>query len=266
MNKIQNLSAFCWDEDLLGDVETKIATLNRIAKRPHVLDTTQDRTHRWKENSQYLQVLEAVASSRIEGINTSVSAVMTHTQNQRTILASNLRDAYYESIETMKTKPITINLLKEAHKTLFLGSGQNPAPGEIRQVMVSIGNHLPPPPNELPEYLTDLERFINGDTNTLVKAAIAHAYFEMIHPFQDGNGRIGRLLIQLIMRELVPGFPMSVVIEANRAPYYKHLDICGNSRDWDKWIHQFLLYSDELATQLLSSYQTGDPDEKHLTA
>jgi Fic family protein len=206
--------------------------------------------------------LEAVLSSRIEGTNTDVDQLLLFeagkvpsreaaddaTEVNNYILAmehglARVRDDF----------PISVRLFREMHEILLQGArGQHRRPGELRRSPVWIGGStlddavfVPPPPEEMRRALGDLEKYLH-ETNLplLAQLAVAHYQFEVIHPFLDGNGRIGRLMIplMLVLREALPQplLYLSAFFEQHRSEYYDHLLITSQKGDLMPWIAFFL--------------------------
>lgn len=151
--------------------------------------------------------------------------------------------------------PISVRLLCEAHRLLLDGArGAGKQPGELRRSQNWIGGtrpgnaaFVPPPPQQVADLLTDLERFIHAaDANLppLVKVALIHAQFETIHPFLDGNGRIGRLLIAALMEHWgllrEPLMVLSGYLKQQQAEYYRRLSAIRGDGDWEGWVSFFL--------------------------
>lgn len=205
---------------------------------------------------------EAVLSSQIEGTQSSLSDLLQHESGHipgvpldDVIEVSNYVAAFNFGIKMIKQgMPISLRLLKEMHGILLQGGrGSSKSPGEFRTSQNWIGGtrpgnaaHVPPPPNELINCLGDLEKFINDvpvKTPALLKAGLAHAQFETIHPFLDGNGRIGRLLITLmLMSDKVLTEPMlylSLYFKQNRQEYYERLQKVRTEGNWEGWLEYF---------------------------
>ena len=150
--------------------------------------------------------------------------------------------------------PISSRLLRDIHKILLSNSrGRNQAPGEFRRSQNWIGDaageavFVPPPANEVPDCMGALEQFLHSespDMPVLVKAALAHAQFETIHPFLDGNGRLGRLLVTLLLCSegalSEPMLYLSLYLKGNRRKYYDHLQAVRMRSDWEGWVRFFL--------------------------
>ncbi len=206
---------------------------------------------------------EAVLSSRIEGTQATVDEVLEQeaglVKEGEKFLdiqeITNYRRALYAGHEALRERPITLSLVRQLHKILLSSvRGQDKKPGEFRKTQNWIGSpgctmdeatFVPPNPLRLPDYLEQWERYITeDDIEPLVQTAIMHAQFELLHPFDDGNGRIGRILIPLYLFQKQklsqPMFYLSAYLEAHRDIYYARLQNISRQGDWNGWIEFFL--------------------------
>jgi Fic family protein len=160
-----------------------------------------------------------------------------------------------EQLRDPKGLPISVRLLCDAHRLLLNGvRGAGKQPGELRRSQNCIGGtrpgnavFVPPPPENVPQLLTDMERFIHDgvtDLPPMVKVALIHAQFETIHPFLDGNGRIGRLLIATLFEHwgllAEPLMYLSGYLKRHQAEYYRRLSNIRSEGDWEAWVTFFL--------------------------
>ena len=205
---------------------------------------------------------EAVLSSRIEGTRTTLEELFAAQASALVGRASedleevvNYVEALEYGLERLHTLPLSLRLIRELHERLMRGvRGDTATPGQFRRSQNWIGppgcalndaSYVPPPPEELMGCLDALERFLHDDTlPPLVHAGLAHAQFEAVHPFLDGNGRVGRLLITLLLveREVLPSplLYLSAYFEASREDYYAHLLALTQEGAWERWLIYFL--------------------------
>jgi Fic family protein len=206
---------------------------------------------------------EAVLSSQIEGTESSLQDLLTaeaqiddpHTPRDVAEVINYVR-AMNAGLARLTTLPVSVRLIREIHAELMKGvRGNRLHPGELRTSQNWIGaggaglanaTFVPPPHHLVPEALGDLERFLHAadDLPPLVRIALAHVQFETIHPFLDGNGRVGRLLITFLLTEAgvlrKPVLYLSHYFRANRSAYYDQLQQVRTTGDWEGWLAFFL--------------------------
>jgi Fic family protein len=205
---------------------------------------------------------EAVLSSQIEGTQSTLDDVLAYEIDpERANLPRDIDEvvnyisAMNYGLRRLETLPLSLRLLREIHGRLMTGTrGGSKSPGQFRETQNWIGGtrglidatFVPPPPDEMRAALGDLERFLHesGGLDPLIVAALAHAQFETIHPFLDGNGRIGRLLVTfLLCHEKVlqrPVLYLSHYLKQHRASYYDRLMAIRMTGDWEGWLRFFL--------------------------
>ncbi len=199
-------------------------------------------------------IKEALLTSAIEGIHTSILEVFTQPiteskASKDTQLVMNYTKALGIALTMIRKQglPITTRVLLQAHEALMqMGDGDKSDPGNFRKQPVRVGNLIPPPPQKIPELMSSLEQYINlpDDLPPLIKAGLAHVQFETIHPFLDGNGRIGRLLIILLLVEAKilsePILYLSYYFKKHHYEYYERLDAVRTKGDFEGWITYYL--------------------------
>src|SRR5271155_2824042 len=205
---------------------------------------------------------EAVLSSQIEGTQSTLDELLVHeVQAVPGALGDDVRevsryvDALNHGLERIAGGfPLTNRLLREMHGILLAeGRGAQKQPGEVRRSQNWIGGtrpgnaaFVPPPPEEVPMLLGDLEKYLHAHDalSPLVRIGLAHVQFETIHPYLDGNGRIGRLLVTLLLEHWkvlsAPLLYLSLFFKRHRAEYYRLLGEVRRSGDWESWFAFFL--------------------------
>ncbi|MDE2933960.1 MAG: Fic family protein [Chloroflexota bacterium] len=244
-----------WDESLTLRLSAADRAIGRLAgegrrlPNPHVLIRPFVRK-------------EAVLSSRIEGTQATLGELLAAEAGAAVDRSpDDLREvgnyvvALESGLERLAMLPISLRLVRELHEHLMRGvRGDVATPGEFRRSQNWIGppgctlneaTYVPPPPAELMPCLDAWERFLHEESlPPLVHAAVAHAHFEAIHPFLDGNGRVGRLLITLLLvaRGVLPSplLYLSAYFEATRDDYYAHLLGLTERGEWEEWLTYFL--------------------------
>ncbi len=207
---------------------------------------------------------EALLSSQIEGTQASLEGVLEYeadiipregVDDVREVI--NYIKALDHGIKRLAEMPMSLRLIKEIHKILMDGvRGKNKTPGEFKRSQNWIGPHgatlsqavfVPPPPEESNQAMSDLEKYMHSVNGLppLVKISLIHAQFETIHPFLDGNGRVGRLLITyfLFWKGILskPLLYLSLYLKKNQQEYYNLLMKVRNEGDWESWVKFFLI-------------------------
>jgi Fic family protein len=223
---------------------------------------------------------EAIFSSQIEGIQATLSDLFAYETNasemedERDILeVCNYLDALQfgrKQLSEVKGLPLSLRLIREMHLRLLRKvRGNSKKPGEFRSSQNWIGgsrpgnaHFVPPPPEEMMKCLAELEKYFhkaNDNIPPLIKIGLIHVQFETIHPFLDGNGRVGRLLIALLL-ELWCGLDarfiyLSLFFKRNRTKYYESLDAVRKTGDWEAWSKYFLEGLSQISGESLASAQ-----------
>ncbi len=236
---------------LLSKADSKLGELNSYAELIPDVDFFI-RMHAYKE---------ATLSSRIEGTQTNISEALQKSEyidpekrNDWEEIQNYIK-AMDVSIKSLNNLPLSNRLLKKTHAILMQGvRGKHKQPGEFRKSQNWIGGvslndavFIPPHHEDLPELMSDFEKFLNDDVRPLphlIKIGIAHYQFETIHPFLDGNGRVGRLLITLYLvdKKLLskPALYLSAFFEKNKSLYYDNLTIVRINNNLTQWLKFFL--------------------------
>jgi len=228
---------------LFGEAQGSLEKLNTIADR-------------LPDKERFIRayvIKEALLSSSIEGIHTTLIDVFTQVLDEKqtskeTELVLNYTKALDAALNliTQENLPLTTRVLRTAHETLLTQTSSKADPGNYRKQSVRVGNLIPPDAQKIPELMSQLEHFINAENShqPLIKAGLAHVQFETIHPFLDGNGRIGRLLIVLMLVESkllsAPIIYPSFAFKKNALEYYQKLDGVRRTGDFEGWIFFYL--------------------------
>lgn len=270
-----------WDNELVLALSRADAALSRLSgvgsqlPNPHLLIDPYVRR-------------EAVLSSRIEGTQASLSDLFVDEVDPARVEASrddvlevrNYVAALEHGLSRLADLPLSLRLVREIHQRLMTGvRGGHATPGEFRRSQNWIGrpgstietaDYVPPPPDEMLEALADWERFLHdhGTLPDLVQCALIHEQFEAIHPFLDGNGRVGRLLITLFLVERgrlrQPLLYLSAYFEAHREEYYEALQAVRTRADWHGWLLYFLVGVEQIAEKAAEqAAELGDMRERY---
>ena len=241
---------------------------------------------------------EAILSSKIEGTQATIDEVL---ESEVGIVKEGTKgediqeiNNYYKALslgyDHLQQAPITLSFIRELHKVLLDSSrGRDKTPGRFRDNQNWIGtpfcsidqaSFIPPSPMQLDELLEKWHNYLEGDDiDPLIQTAIVHAQFELIHPFKDGNGRIGRILIPLFLYKkkllIKPVFYLCAYLEANRDHYYARLQGISEQGDWNGWLEFFLKAIIDEGKQnnrklkshirSLRSYENNDPTNHPFT-
>jgi len=215
---------------------------------------------------------EAVLSSQIEGTQSSLqdilaaeAKILSPDRPQDVDEVVNYVRAMNYGLERLTNLPLSVRLIREIHGELLRGvRGSHLTPGELRTSQNWIGPagstintaaFVPPPPHEIPAALSNLEQYLHSDTHLplLIKIGIAHAQFETIHPFLDGNGRVGRLLVTFLLCEqnvlVKPVLYLSHYFKKHRQEYYDRLQAVRDAGDWEGWLAFFLRGVEDVSKQ-----------------
>ena len=216
---------------------------------------------------------EALLSSQIEGTQATLEDILDpmieKNTNRDVEEVVNYIDAINFAIEMLQKLPLCNRLIRETHRVLMRGvRGQDKNPGEFRNSQNWIGGYgstlknakyIPPCPQDLIDAMSDLEKYINAedDTNILIRAALVHYQFETIHPFLDGNGRVGRMLVMLFLMDkkilTTPTLYISYFLKKYQSEYYARLSDVRIKGNFEQWIKFFLRAVDESAQDAVNT-------------
>lgn len=254
--------------------ETELAFYKKVVQATSKLEKLKQKIRYSPVSESFMQLLtlqESVQSTRIEGTQITFSDMLEddveESSDWEKIEVRNYRKALHIGVEAIRNGyPLSERLMRHMHAVLMREArGSKGDEGTYRKVQNFIGpstdikdaTYIPPEPQYMGEYMSNLEQYVNGhpyrpenenDLHSLIKTAIVHAQFESIHPFLDGNGRLGRILIVLhMMQEKLidsPSFFLSEELEKERFRYYALLNgvrgTGGTTPNWENWIHFFL--------------------------
>lgn len=246
-----------------------------IEEANHALGRLDGATSVLPDTSLFLYMYvrkEALLSSQIEGTQSSLSDLLLFEADEIPAVplddvreVSHYVSAMHHGLERLRGGfPLSLRLIREIHAMLLAkGRGESKLPGEFRRSQNWIGGtrpgnaaFVPPPADRVEPLMGELEKFLHRDTPeipTLIKAGLAHVQFETIHPFLDGNGRLGRLLITLFLCErkvlAEPLLYLSLFLKSHRGEYYELLMRVRQTGDWESWLHFFLTGVRDTANQ-----------------
>ena len=216
---------------------------------------------------------EAVLSNQIEGNRSSLLDLLAYSAKVSALISQDVSDvisyigALNYGVGHLRETPLYTQLIKDIHKRLSLSPRDG---GEFREIQTWIGSRwgtvkdayfVPPPPGKISAALTNLEEFTSNSNELppLIKVGLAHAQFEAIQPFTDGNGLIGRLLITLLLCQQKilpkPALYLSQFLKENRDEYFKHLKSVRNDGDWESWLEFFLRGIIEASSEAVETIQ-----------
>ncbi len=266
-------------------LELDTELLQRMDQANRALGRLDGISQVWPNSGHFLNQLlyqyirkEAVLSSQIEGTQSSLSDLLLYELEETPgVPLDDVQEvsSYVAALTHGLTRlhegfPLSLRLLREIHGILLTqGRGADKTPGEFRRSQNWLGGtrpgnalFVPPPPDRLMDCLDPFERLLHDEPEpmpSLIKAAIAHVQFETIHPFLDGNGRLGRMLITLLLcHDKVlsePSLYLSLYFKIHRADYYDHLQRVRIDGDWEGWLRFFLTGITETATEATDAAQ-----------
>lgn len=245
---------------VLGMDEEMIQTLVQATKSLSALDTLSANIPNMNLFVSMYVRKEALLSSQIEGTQATLEDVLDplieKNANQNVADVINYIRATEYALNRLNTLPLCNRLIKETHAVLMEGvRGQEKSPGEFRTSQNWIGaagstlktaRYIPPRPEDMVEAMSDLEKYIHAEDplDVLIQAALIHYQFETIHPFLDGNGRVGRLLITLFLMERgalqTPALYISFYLKKNRIEYYDRMSEVRSKDNYEQWVKFFL--------------------------
>ncbi|QKS72525.1 Fic family protein [Paenalkalicoccus suaedae] len=273
---------------LTFDSETELLFYKKVVHATAEIEKLKQKLHYSLVNESFIQLMtlqESVQSTRIEGTQVTFSEMLEdkveQSMNSERVEVRNYQAALEMGVDLVSAgNPITERLIRQLHEMLMKDArGSTAASGSYRKIQNFIGptkhlkdaTYIPPEPQEVNALMANLEREINGhpyinikdDIHPLIKAGIIHAQFESIHPFLDGNGRLGRILIVLyLLKEEVidsPLFFLSEELEKEKFKYYAMLNgIRLDPPDWKSWLLFFLQAAEKMASRQYSKLDAAE--------
>jgi Fic family protein len=238
------------------DLEISAEVISLYGEASFVLGQLNEMSERLPDPKRFIKayvIKEALLSSAIEGIHTTLIEVFTNPlgeskPSKNTQLVLNYTHALDAALNIILHDglPLVSRVMLKAHEALMGGEGDKSAPGHFRQQSVRVGELVPPPATEVEKLMSSLEKYIDEPSGVppLIKAGLAHVHFETIHPFLDGNGRIGRLWIVLMLIDhgllKLPILYPSYYFKKHHFKYYQRLDRVRTHGDFEGWVIYYL--------------------------
>jgi Fic family protein len=258
------------------EVEINNDIVSLVVKANKTISTLESISSRIPDMDLFVSMYvrkEALMSSQIEGTQATLEDIfdpmIEKNTNRNVADVVNYIKATEYAVKRLNTLPLCNRLIKETHAVLMEGvRGQEKTPGEFRRSQNWIGGqdstlknagYIPPNPEDMNSAMSDLEKYMNSENGLdfLIRAALIHYQFETIHPFLDGNGRVGRLLITLFLMEkkvlTTPVLYISYFLKKNRVEYYDRMTEVRLKGNYEQWIRFFLMAIDESAQDAIAS-------------
>lgn len=265
-------------------ISLEIESINRLNKhlvdarvKINTFDMMLERSPVSKIALTFFSITESIESTKIEGTQATFDEVVesnaTGNTNDDIQEVRNYVEAISLGESLLRSLPISTRMFHSLHRVLLQNSrGQNRSPGEYRNVPNFIGptndiadaTYIPPEPQHVANYMTNLEKYINDELDDgldpLIRVGIIHSHFETIHPYLDGNGRLGRILIMLYLldKKIIskPLFFISEELEKNKYKYYSMLNnLRSDNPEWEEWLEFFLISAFKQATKYIKKLE-----------
>ncbi|HHT25297.1 MAG TPA: Fic family protein [Clostridiaceae bacterium] len=258
------------------EVEMNNDIVSLLVKANRMISTLESISSRIPDMDLFISMYvrkEALMSSQIEGTQATLEDIfdpmIEKNTNRNVADVVNYIKATEYAVKRLNTLPLCNRLIKETHAVLMEDvRGQEKSPGEFRRSQNWIGGqgstlknarYIPPNPEDMNSAMSDLEKYMNAedDLDFLIRAALIHYQFETIHPFLDGNGRVGRLLITLFLMDkkvlTTPALYISYFLKKNRVEYYDRMTEVRLKGNYEQWIRFFLMAIDESAQDAIAA-------------